>query len=383
MKLKIAVIGLMFSCLLSACSESKPTRLNPADLATPIATPVANIADASESLHLSHYLWSFDSGAAIRSTATISGDSIYFGTREGKVHALNLHSGSERWSVKTGGAVNGQLLAADNRIVFASGSGHIIALDAGNGDEIWRIATGREFASDDWDYYLASAILAEDTLYIGSTSGMVYGLALATGDIVWQYDIGSAVHTRPALVGDHLYISAARGLHCLSIVNGNQVWAREMDMPTSPAVSGNIIVVGSRDTVVSGFHAVTGELLWTIPHGTSWVTGVPVIQQGIAYIGSSDDQLFQAIDIDTGKVLWEAATGGNIFSAPVIVSGIAWVNSGDAYHFPGRGFIKAFDAKGETLLSLAGNNFFSTPVTRNGVLYLGSDNGFFYAVAML
>lgn len=332
--------------------------------------------------NLTHARWSFDTKAKVRSTAVISSDAVIFGTDSGTLYALNRDNGSEQWRVDTGGAISSHLLLIDGKVIFLNYSGKIMALDARSGTQVWSKTVGSEYLRP-WGHHLASAIAVDDRIYIGTSSGKVYGLAHASGAEVWSIDIKSAVHTRPALVNGTLFVSSDSAVHALDIAAGKQLWSRQFNNPTSPAVADNTLVVGSRDARVFGLDASTGADRWNIAHGPDWVTGDPVILDGIAYIGSSDDKKYQAINLVSGALAWEIGTGGNVFAKPVFHGDVSYISAGDSYATPGSGRVSAVTKAGKVLWTLSGKNFFASPVVDGESVYIGSDDGYFYAFPAL
>ncbi len=332
--------------------------------------------------NLTHARWSFDVKSKVRSTAVISGGAVIFGTDSGTLYALNLDNGSERWRVDTGGSISSHLLLVDDKVIFLNYSGKIMALDAQSGTQVWSKTSGSEYLRP-WGHHLASAIAVDDRIYIGTSAGKVYGLALATGAEVWSIDIKSPVHTRPVVLNGTLFVSSDSAVHAFDITAGKQLWSRQFNNPTSPAVADNTLVVGSRDARVFGLDATTGADRWNISHGPDWVTGDPVILDGIAYIGSSDDKKYQAINLASGALKWEIITGANIFTKPALQGDISYISSGNSYATPGNGTVNAVTKEGKALWTLSGKNFFASPVVEGDSVYIGSDDGYFYALPAL
>jgi glucose dehydrogenase len=68
----------------------------------------------------------------------------------------------------------------------------------------------------------------------------------------------------------------------------------------------------------------------------------PVISDGIAYIGSEDNNLY-AVNIKTGRLRWEFCTGGAVNSSPAVYHNLVCFGSFDGYYY-------ALNAKTGTLL---------------------------------
>lgn len=328
---------------------------------------------------LAHALWSFNTKTNIRSTAVTTDTSVIFGSENGRLYSLDLFNGSEQWSLDTGGAISSELLLADGKVIFLNFAGKIMAVDVVTGAQVWNVNTGAEHYRA-WGHHLSSALLVGDRIYIGSSSGKVYALKLATGEQLWSMDLKSAIHTKPFMVNDTLYVSSDTAVHALDITTSKQLWSVSLQMPTSPAVADNTLVVGSRLNYVLAVDATSGAERWRVSHGVDWVTGGPVIVDGVAHIGSSDDKKYQAIDLVSGNVKWEIGMGANVFTTPAFNGDISYLSSGSSYASPGNGMVRAVNKDGQILWSLTGKNFFSSPIVKDTQLFIGSDDGYFYAL---
>ena len=105
--------------------------------------------------------------------------------------------------------------------------------------------------------------------------------------------------------GDIVIFADEAGMICgLDAVSGKRIWEFKTKgkIFSSPAVSGNNVVVGSSDYNIYCLNPENGRLRWKLTCGNS-VLGSANIFKGIVYIGSSDG-IFRAIDLKTGKLRW-------------------------------------------------------------------------------
>lgn len=296
----------------------------------------------------------------MRSTAVVSGDLVIFGNEAGKLYALNRHDGSEHWNLDTGGAVSSELAMADGKVIFLNFSGKVMAVDAQTGTVSWSLTLGNEHYRS-WGHHLASALVVDERIYIGSSAGKILGLLATTGEQVWSVDLKSPVHTKPFVLNGVLYASSDAAVHAIDIATQTQLWRQAISMPTSPAVAEDTLVVGSRQAMVHGLNSATGAGRWTVSHGTHWVTGGPVIRGGNVYIGSSDDHRYQSIELATGNVNWRISMSANVFSTPAFAGDISYLSSGNSYAASGDGVVRAVDQTGAILWTVKGKNFFASP----------------------
>jgi outer membrane protein assembly factor BamB/Icc-related predicted phosphoesterase len=125
----------------------------------------------------------------------------------------------------------------------------------------------------------------------------------------WQddSDIGSA-----AVMDEkgRIYLANTKGVVKAFDSKSNQtsvkpVWqfATDGKIFSTPAISGNCLVVGSSDANIYCINTKNGNLIWKIKAGKS-VLASPVIFKGRVYIGASDG-IFRALDLKNGKLIWE------------------------------------------------------------------------------
>jgi hypothetical protein len=95
-----------------------------------------------------------------------------------------------QWRVQTGGPVQSTPVVANGTVYVGSGDGHLYALDARAGAERWRYRSGRRIYS--------SPVLAGGLLYVGNDDGGIYALR------------GDSVGLRRAVFWDSAYARANR-----------------------------------------------------------------------------------------------------------------------------------------------------------------------------
>jgi outer membrane protein assembly factor BamB len=93
----------------------------------------------------------------------------------------------------------------------------------------------------------------------------------------------------------------------------------------APAVSGDAVVIGSKDGQLYTLELATGKLRWKIRAGEA-ITGPAVFGASTIYLQSWG---LQALAADTGKTVWRAGLGMGVQNAPVIAGGSIYLASLD------------------------------------------------------
>ncbi|MGA8804730.1 MAG: PQQ-binding-like beta-propeller repeat protein, partial [Solirubrobacterales bacterium] len=171
-----------------------------------------------------HPRWqTFTPGYVTSSPALGSDGTVYVGSFDHKLYALDPDTGQVRWSFATDAHIYSSPALADGsdgrtrEIYIASADGSVYALDP-SGHLLWRYDTG--------DPVRSSPVLGRKPrgggriLYVGSSNGKLYALDAASGRRRWSYDTtprNPALHDRndlngsPALGRRGVYIGGEHG----------------------------------------------------------------------------------------------------------------------------------------------------------------------------
>ncbi|MFW5968611.1 MAG: PQQ-binding-like beta-propeller repeat protein, partial [Persicimonas sp.] len=74
--------------------------------------------------------WEFGTGDRVRSSPTVVDDTVYVGSNDGNLYALNADDGEEEWRQNLGDAVASSPTVVDDRVFVGSDDGSIYARDA-------------------------------------------------------------------------------------------------------------------------------------------------------------------------------------------------------------------------------------------------------------
>ena len=125
---------------------------------------------------------------------TVDGDTVYVGSLDHRLYAVNLDRGNQQWSFKAGGAIVAQPVVADGKVFFGALDGNFYAVDARGGAPAWV----EPFKGDNW--FWAGAVTDGERVYAVDTGGTIYGLDVDTGFLHWEGDAGGMVISAPVLV---------------------------------------------------------------------------------------------------------------------------------------------------------------------------------------
>jgi eukaryotic-like serine/threonine-protein kinase len=302
-------------------------------------------------------LWRFPTKDSVKSSPAVSNGSVYFGSLDNNLYAIDAVTGKEKWRFVTMGAVYSSPVVSDGIVYFGSLDNNLYAIDAVTGKEKWRYTT--------WRKVYASPVVANGILYIGSDDGNLYAIDAVTGKNQWQFQTGGYVKFSPAVADGVIYIgSEDNNLYAIDVETGKELWRFATGaylFKSSPAVSNSVVYFGGG--YLYAVYAMTGNEKWrsgvgggSSPvvsngvvfgydndlHAFDEVTGIEkwrftmkegaslskAVTNGVIYVGSSDKNVY-AIDADTGKEKWRFVTGGPVSSSPVVTNGVVYVGSDD------------------------------------------------------
>jgi outer membrane protein assembly factor BamB len=113
------------------------------------------------------------------------------------------------WTSRDVGRVAGTPIAKDGLLYVGDVGGTIYCLDAATGATVWK--------HDTLGAIWGCLLLAGDRLYVGNEDGTMTVLrAGRQKELLAQIEMGAALYSRPALVGDALYLATANRLYFIS-----------------------------------------------------------------------------------------------------------------------------------------------------------------------
>jgi outer membrane protein assembly factor BamB len=165
-----------------------------------------------------------------------------------------------------------------------------------------------------------------DVVYAASTNGLIGAYDAATGKTIWEHKsrthgwFGWGDKKRkdafysggPAVSGDLLVIGTLDGhVYGLDVKDGSERWTSTLpsEVIDSPTVAGALTVVRTQDGRVYGLDSNTGERRWVNDQGNVPLlsirgNGPLLVANGVVFFGSDDGKLM-ALRLDNGEKLWE------------------------------------------------------------------------------
>ncbi len=339
--------------------------------------------------------WVFSTGGPIHSSPAVVNGTVYVGSQDHKLYALDATTGDKRWEYETDSWVESSPAIVNGVVYIGSNDGKLYALDAQSGKKLW------DFNAM---HVTSSPAVADGIVYFGAWDYYIYALDAEQGTKLWDFKTDGYVTSSPAVANGIVYSgSGSQFFYALDSLSGRLrlQFKAYFASVSSPAVSGQTVYF-----VTYGFlYAIDGNArtwLWeneTKPYWIQlWVMGIPgiptpppqsgflwglrlgkttssspVVAGDTLYVGS--DNKLVAIDLQNYQRRWEFEAEGTITSTPAVVDTTIYVGSED-------GWLYAVDATtGEKLWDiLTGGKITSSPTVADGTVYIGSHDGNLYAI---
>ncbi len=346
--------------------------------------------------------WRYKTGAAVNSSPAIAAEKVFVASLDGEVYALDAADGKLKWKFKTVGerrftapGIHGAMprteLMADPFDVFLSspavvgqtvyvGSGdhNVYAIDAETGALRWKFATG--------NVVHASPAVVDGVLYIGSWDRNMYALDAVTGALIWKFQTGDdtvsynqvGIASSAAVANGTVFFGCRDGhVYAVNAKTGAMRWRHDNKMGwviASPAVDKGIVYFPTSDGQrFKAVDAATGALIYDVSNKAVSFSSPALLRDRIFY-GTSDGWL-HAIDSSTGRSMGDFQTEGSRENAAKYVDAAGNLKSAALYP---DGTLDGMIIGMDRMFSLG--SVLSSPVIVDGVVYFGSTDGNVYAV---
>jgi surface protein len=323
-----------------------------------------------------HLLWTFSAGGQIgfSSPAIAPNGTVYIGSEDGNLYALDGESGALKWSFAAGDSIlNSPAIGPSGIVYVGSKDDKLYALNGQTGSKVWDLAIGDDisstptignnglvyFGSNDrklravnaltgelvWSFEAAGGIVCSPSIdpdgnvFFGCTERIFYSLDAQTGTMIWQFRVDSEANSSAAIGTDGMIYFGSDKLYALDGRNGEKKWEYgSFYIHSSPAIGmDGTVFFGGEDQKFYALDGESGQKKWSFLTGQANYSTPAIGADGTIYFGSDNSKLY-ALDSSTGSKKWEFATGGNIRGAMAIgANGMVCFGSNDNKVYAVRG----------------------------------------------
>src|SRR5262249_43042892 len=112
--------------------------------------------------------WRLATEGPIRSSPVVAGATVYVGSGDRVLRAVDVHSGKERWRFETAGSVGSSPCVADGLVYVTSRDHCLYAVNAESGQLRWRFVMGEDLPFHwGFEYFLSSPLVVLNLVYVG------------------------------------------------------------------------------------------------------------------------------------------------------------------------------------------------------------------------
>jgi len=334
------------------------------------------------------------------SGGTIADGTLFFGSLEGKLVAVDLSSHSPQWEVSletsvpaaggfgcapssTSVAIYGTPAVAGDLVYIGGYNGKIYAVSPSS-----RLSKGEYLDESNPQPIVGGLVVAQGKVYIGCSDGKVYALDVDTGNPEWNspFQTGDKIWSTPAIDGDTLYIgSFDRKLYALDAITGKEKWEPFETggaIASTPIIYNNTVYIGSFDRCFYAVDAADGKQIWQFPvedeaenNPDKWFWAKPVVYNNTIYAGNLDGKVY-ILNAETGDEVVDAIDlGSPVSSSPVLVDGTIIIASEE-------GKVYALDTGNNQIKLLANleEKIYAPLCQSEGIVYIHTQRGILYEV---
>jgi outer membrane protein assembly factor BamB len=266
------------------------------------------------------------------SSPVVVGDTVFVGSGDCHIYALEAATGTLRWKVKTGDVVHASPAVAGGLVLVGSFDGKFYALEAGTGAIRWTFQTGADPGLHNQVGIVSSAAVSEGRVFFGCRDGHFYALRAATGELLWKHDNHKGwVIASPAVQGDRVYFPTSDGqrFKALEASTGRLIYDQPMKAVSfsSPAIVGNRILFGTSDGWLHLVDRATGAKVADFQTEGCRQNGTKYLDAEGRMIGSAlyPDGTLDGMVIGLDRMF----SLGSILSSPAVTDGLVIVGSTD------------------------------------------------------
>jgi outer membrane protein assembly factor BamB len=232
-------------------------------------------------------VWRYRAGV-FESSPLVVGKTLYVGSWDHKLHAINIYTGKARWTFTADGEINSSPAFANGKVYFGTDGGSLYAVDARSGRLRWRSQALARFGRR--EFFYATPTIAYGRVFVGNTDGTLYAFGASSGRLLWAQRAGNYIYTAAA------------------------VWRRR-------------VFVGTYDGAFMAFDAATGDRIWRF-QASSAIHGAPSVIDGLVYFAAcprcgrnasrssrSGERGTYALNARTGRLVWRWPDG--VFSPAI------------------------------------------------------------------
>lgn len=278
--------------------------------------------------------WTFSTGMRIVGSPAVSDGVVVFGSANYTIYGLSAKTGEELWHITTNQAVMGAATIHDGVAYIGGGDGRMFAINIHSGQIKWSF-------NELQDYVLTRPLVYRNKLYFGAWDRYFYALNLADGSLAWKWTNGkgnpklSPASVWPVAAHGKIFITAPdRYFTCLDAETGAEIWrtnqykvretvglSHDSSMVYSKCMWDTVVAISTADPIQTNINRPAPEPLWVSHAGFGYEhnPAMPLEQGGVLWVCTKNGLLL-GLNAQSGEVLWRHKIGNSILNTPLPLS---------------------------------------------------------------
>jgi outer membrane protein assembly factor BamB len=264
----------------------------------------------------------------------VSDGVVVFGSANYNIYGLDAKTGKELWRLTTNQAVMGATTIHEGVAYIGGGDGRMFAIDIHTGKLKWSFDELK-------NYVLTRPLVYGDKLYFGCWDTHFYALNLGDGSLVWKWNNGkgnpklSPASVWPVAAHGKIFITAPdRYFTCLDAETGAEIWrtkqykvretiglSHDSSMVYSKCMWDTVVAISTADPIQTNINRPAPETLWVSHAGFGYEhnPAMPLELGGVLWVCTKNGLLL-GLNAQSGEVLWRHKIGNSILNTPLPLS---------------------------------------------------------------
>ncbi len=204
-------------------------------------------------------------GITPASPVVSDGQSLYFGTTDGRVVNMRLRDMLMTWQFASAGMVTARPMLLGPNLYVISQAGHLYALTKADKTRLWEAQTTGPVQS--------TPAIYGSHLYVSSLDQSMWCFDLVTGRTLWRTRLSAPLMEDPKATAKHVYLPVAKhGLYSFNPDSGNIDWHREDGQGFLAEHQNQVWLISGRASLL-GCDKSSGEVRREVPCSADlWVS---------------------------------------------------------------------------------------------------------------
>ena len=224
----------------------------------------------------------YQTGMAIKSSPSVFLSTVWVGSHDHRLHAVNIEGMQALASIDTNGAIYSSPCICDSN----------------------------------------------RRLFVGNHKGILFCVSVETAVVVWEFACYAPIFSSPCCNREHVFVGCCSGkLFCLAQLSGEVIWSYSTQAPvfSSPSLNSGCLAIGSHDNCLYCLDAATGKRIWSV------TLNAPVFSSPFLMFSPASPMKTQTLPlivccttrgtvfiVQNGQILTSHKLGREVYSSPVV-----------------------------------------------------------------